>query len=150
MNPQKRSARASPRWSASLAALLFGLFATSPAQAESLEGAPWRVTQAERGGAANPAELNAVLSFAEGKLTLVSPEGQTVEFEYSLDTREDPAHIDLARGEADKRFTLQGIWKITDGRFSLCLGAPFSDRPTEFATTAGQATSLTIHERTTP
>lgn len=130
------------------AALALGLLAAGPSLAESLEGAPWKVIRAERGGAQNPAELNAVLSFADGTLTLISPEGETVSFEYTLDTSQDPAQIDLARGEADKRFTLRGIWQVTGGQFALCLSAPYSDRPTEFATHAGKATSLTVHERT--
>ncbi|MDH3684950.1 MAG: TIGR03067 domain-containing protein [Myxococcales bacterium] len=128
-------------------ALALALLAAGPALAGSLEGGSWKVVRAERGGEPNAAELNAVLTFADGKLTLVSPEGETVEFDYTVDAGQDPAQIDLARGEGDKRFTLQGIWMVTDGEFSLCLSTPFSDRPTEFATRPGKATSLTIHER---
>jgi len=135
-------------------ALAASLLTASGALAGALEVGSWKVIAAERAGQPNPAELDARLSFAGGTLTIVSPEGGNVKFEYTLDRSQEPDQIDLTRGEGDKRLTLFGIWKIEGAeadseRFTLCIAEPFSDRPTEFATAAGQRTSLTVHERTT-
>ena len=128
-------------------ALAFGALAAGAAHAGELEGARWKVIAAERAGKPNPSELDAVLLFEDGTLKIRSPDGTPVEFEYALDRGPNPAHVDLTRGEDDKRLTLHGIWKVDGDRFTLCVAAPFDDRPTGFATAEGQATSLTVHER---
>ena len=141
--PARRRSRA-----ALLAALLAALAPGGALAAEPL-GGRWKVVEAARGGKPNPAELGAVLSFADGTLTVTAPEGDEVEFEYTLDESHDPAWIDLARGADDKRVTLSGIWKIEADRFTLCVAPPFEERPTAFATAPGEPTSLTVHERLT-
>lgn len=130
-----------------IGAMAIGVLAARSAHAGDLEGVRWKVIAAERAGKPNPAELDAILSFEGGTLALLSPAGEKVEFEYTLDRSQEPAHVDLTRGKNDKRLTLHGIWKVENDRFTLCLGAPFEDRPTEFAAADGQQTSLTVHER---
>jgi len=128
-------------------AVAFGALAGNAAHAQELEGARWKVVAAERAGKPIPAELDAILSFQGGTLKIRSPEGASAEFAYVLDRGQHPAHVDLSRGEGDKRVTLHGIWKLEGDRFTLCVSAPFGDRPTEFATAVGAKTSLTVHER---
>jgi uncharacterized protein (TIGR03067 family) len=127
--------------------LAVALFAGVSARAGELEGERWKVVSAERAGRPNPSELDAILSFDGGTLSILSPAGERVEFAYTLDSSHSPAHIDLTRGEADKRLTFHGIWKLEEERFTLCVAAPFNDRPTTFETAADQAISLTVHER---
>lgn len=114
-----------------------------------LEGA-WRAVEAERDGAAAEAIVGHRLEIM-GDRFRISTEGRPLfAGTYALEPAARPARIDLLNDEGEaKGQTWAGIYRLEDGRLSICDNAPDTGkpRPTGFVTSPGSGHVLVVFER---
>ena len=88
------------------------------------------------------------VTFADGSV------GQPVESTYKVDPAKDPKEIDITAGDGPmKGKTMAGIYRIEDGRLTLCLRSPEAkskERPRRFATEPRSGLILMTLDRPKP
>lgn len=65
-----------------------------------------------------------------------------------IDNTKAPKHIDMIGTEGEnKGKAAQGIFKLKDGKLTMCYSMPGKDRPTEFKSEPGSAATLIVWQR---
>jgi len=124
------------------------VFAADDAKTEQkkLEGT-WQLVSAVKDGKATPEE-------AVKKVRVVIKDGKhSVLFDSKPAVKEIPFTIDPAKDPKQTVDTLpdgmeiKGIYKLEEGRLTMCYGAPKQDRPKEFAAKEGTGHTLAVWVR---
>lgn len=65
-----------------------------------------------------------------------------------IDNTKDPKRIDMIGTEGENKGKVaQGIYKLFDGKLTICYTMPGKDRPTEFKSDSGSAATLVVWQR---
>lgn len=124
-------------------------------EAVDLEGR-WKVVALESDGRkATEAELDAMKDggwvFQGTKVSFEDLRAPAVTSSFKLDPSKEPKRIDLIGLDGpQKDKTMEGIYKLEDGRLTICvrdLASAGKGRPTGFATEAGSGLGLIVLER---
>lgn len=131
-------------------ALAVGAPATKEApkkDAPSIVG-EWIPTNAVRGGKPdNPPAGTSITFLADGKV--IFKEGKRDKAEegtYKIDSKKDPAEIDLVPPAAEKGPNIVGIYKLEKDTLTICI-AMGGDRPKKFESPEGAQVMLITMER---
>jgi uncharacterized protein (TIGR03067 family) len=120
----------------------------SKADKEKLVGS-WEVLSGEKGGEKvreNEIKNIKLVFHADGKLTL-DKDGQQKDATYKLDAKKKPKEFDLTINENGKEVMVKGIYHLEGDNLKLCFAGPEGERPTAFATQAGDKTMLVVLKR---
>jgi RNA polymerase sigma-70 factor (ECF subfamily) len=127
--------------------------AADPEELKSLQGV-WKVIALEADGSKAPAEaLEKMRWTVRGSelRSLDSAADPQVRAKLRLDPEQNPRHIDLVILEGEEKGkTVQGIYKLESGRWTVCLRETKTagrGRPKEFATEPGSSLGLITLER---
>ena len=66
---------------------------------------------------------------------------------FKLDATKTPKEIDVVPDGLPKGTLIKGIYKLEDGRLTMCYGGPKQDRPKEFAAKEGTGHTLAVWVR---
>jgi uncharacterized protein (TIGR03067 family) len=86
-------------------------------------------------------------AFDGGMMTVTEGDSKKT-WKFKLDTGKTPHEIDiLPQDGPDKGKTVRGIYELKGDALRLCFGRPDADRPTAFASKAGERAVLVEFER---
>ena len=110
-----------------------------------LEG-NWVLVSGEQDGQVIPeSEIHRYRMVIKGNQHTVTWAEAELKGTHELDTSQTPMTIDATDTAGPfEGMSLQGIFKIDDGLFTVCFSAPGAERPTEFTTQDGKATILHV------
>ena len=129
--------------------LLAAVVPAAASEAGQLEGA-WRLVEAQRDGAPAAELVGNLLELTDGRFRISADGNLLYAGTYALEPAAKPAWIDFRHDDGRANGQVwEGIYRLEDGRLSICDDAPdvAKPRPTSFTTAPGSGHVLIIFER---
>jgi len=113
---------------------------------DKLQG-EWTLVSGEREGQTIPEDIAKSLKrTVKGNKATVTRDGETLaQGTMTLDPAKKPKAIDIKLEGMDQ--LIHGIYELKDDTFKICYGMPGTERPKEFATTAGSGLTLGVWKK---
>jgi len=112
----------------------------------------WKPVSVIRDGAIIKPDEHCYFSFSEKTFDVVIGSTPT-SFRYTIDTSKTPSwfdceQIDDTPSDTQRPIrTIKGIYKLSEGRLTRCMGKPGGERPAQFGSTRGDGNELSVLER---